>query len=137
LVYESPANADIIIMIFTPKAGLSLGFALFMLVNVPAGLAGYDYKFESRETGMGQFESEISAKLERGLTNVLFGWTEVFRTPARWSNDIAYGTFKAVTLGIPYGAMRAVGRTVVGVYEGVTFYAPQRPIFEPIQGNIV
>ena len=101
------------------------------------GFARYDYRLDSREVKSGQFESEMAAKIERGATNVLFGWTEIFRTPADWASNPEHGKFQAVVIGIPYGVIRAVGRTGVGVYEMVTFFVPQEPIFYPIQGDVV
>ena len=101
------------------------------------GYGSYDYKLDSHIARTGQFESEISNKLERGTTNILYGWTEIFRTPVDWSQDTQHGFLQAVTIGLPYGAVRMVGRTVVGVYEVATCYAPQKPIFAPIEGDIV
>lgn len=116
----------------------TLGAGLLFLAAVPLpAAAGYDYKFDSREVTIGQFESEISSKLVRGVENTLYGWTEMFRIPAEWSGRIDRGTFQAVTLGIPYGMFRFVGRTIIGVYEITTCYAPQGPIMAPIQGDVV
>ena len=115
-------------------------FTLWMIVGialmVPQVDAKYDYRFDKRSDPMGNFESEMSGKLERGVTNTLFGWTEIFKTPIRWADNPEHGKFKAFTLGLPYGVIRAAGRTGVGVYEAVTCYAPQKPIFSPIQGEV-
>ena len=45
--------------------------------------------------------------------------------------------FSALFLGLPYGITRAVGRTLVGVYEVSTCYAPQKPIFDLIEGEVL
>ena len=86
---------------------------------------------------MGQFESEISEKLSRGATNIVFGWTEVLRTPVEMGEGPQNSKFKAFAVGVPYGIFRFIGRTVVGFYEVATCYAPQPPIFAPLQGDVV
>jgi putative exosortase-associated protein (TIGR04073 family) len=113
-------------------------FLICLVILSPRGLfAHYDYKFDQTEVKSGQFESEITAKLERGITNILFGWTEAFRVPVDLSGDPEHGKIQAFTLGIPYGLLRGVGRTGVGVYEVLTCYVPQQPIFYPIQGDVL
>ena len=98
---------------------------------------GYDYKFDSRPVKTGQLESEISEKLSRGITNFIFGSTEAVRTPVEWGESIETGAFKTLTLGIPFGILRAGARTLVGLYEIVTCYAPQKPIMYPLEGDVV
>ena len=98
--------------------------------------AHYDYKFEAKTPKMGQFESDISAKLSRGITNIVYGWTEVFRTPTDMAAETDKGFLTAAFLGLPYGILRVPVRTLVGVYEVATCYAPQGPILSPIEGNI-
>lgn len=99
--------------------------------------AGYDYRFENRENPMGQYESETSAKLTRGVTNIAYGWTELFRTPADWAAKSEHRIWSALAVGIPYGMIRVGARTLIGVYETVTCYAPQKPIMSDIQGEVV
>lgn len=95
-------------------------------------LAGYDYEYSAR----GHFEAETSEKLTRGITNASLGWMEMFHTPVHWGIQADRSAFSAFTLGFPYGIMRALGRTVVGVYEIATCYAPQGPIFYELQGEV-
>ncbi len=115
-----------------------LGMILLCCASLsPLLFASYDYKLDSRQVKMGQFESEIGAKLGRGATNILYGWTEIARTATRWSGEPEHGFWEAVTIGIPYGVFRMMGRTIVGVYEVATCYAPQKPIFSPIEGDVV
>ena len=111
---------------------------IFLLVFLGAGEshAGYDYKFESQEPKMGQFESEIGGKLQRGTTNLLYGWTELMRTPVQMSQGPEHRLATALVVGIPYGILRAVGRTGIGIYEMMTCFAPQPPIMAPIEGNV-
>lgn len=101
-------------------------------VSFSAMASRYDYEMTER----GHFEAESAAKMTRGLTNVLFGWTEIVQTPVYWAQPIDRGPISAVFVGVPYGIVRALGRTVVGVYEVATFYAPQKPIFGEIQGDV-
>lgn len=110
---------------------------LMSLLSPCLGWGGYDYQFDTRMVKHGQFESEISAKLSRGITNVLLGWTELIKTPIETADPIDDGVIKAVFVGIPYGISRFVARTLVGVFEIATFYAPQKPIMRPIEGDVV
>lgn len=76
------------------------------------------------------FAKDPFVKLGRGLGNTVFGFFEILRQPAlmakteRW--PIALGG------GIPKGALYAVARTVVGVYEAATFPIPAPQNYEPI-----
>ena len=116
-------------------------FSLFLwgliLQTTPAALAaGYDYKFDSKPVKIGHFETEMADKFTRGLTNTAFGWTEMARTPATMTEGIEGSFLKSIFLGIPYGLVRGVARTGVGVYEILTFYAPQGPIMESLEGDV-
>lgn len=110
---------------------------LIVLLPFSQAEGGYDYKFDPKPVKIGQFESEVGDKLARGITNLVFGWTEMIRTPVEWGERTETGAFKAVTLGIPYGILRGPARTVVGLYEIVTCYAPQKPIMASIEGDVV
>lgn len=107
-----------------------------MFAGVPAQ-AGYEYRMDTRTNPMGQIESEISAKFTRGVVNVLYGWTEIARTPINMAQGPRKNFLKVIFVGIPYGVLRAAGRTVLGVFEIVTCYAPQKPIMAPIEGEVV
>lgn len=112
---------------------ISLGFEW---MPIPSGWAAYDYRFDAKDDLHGQYESSASAKLTRGLTNVLFGWTELVRTPTAMAAGIEHNKITAFLLGVPYGIVKFGARTVVGVYEVVTFYAPQSPIMPEIRGDV-
>ena len=112
-----------------------LGAALF--IKMPPAGASFDASYDSKEDLKGQYESTSSEKMTRGLTNVAFGWTEIGRTPAKMSAGIEHGALSSFLLGVPYGVLRAVGRTVVGGYEVATFFAPQSPIMKNLQGDVV
>lgn len=118
-------------------ARIFIGLFCLLALLPGSAYARYDYKFDSQEVPMGQFESEMSSKLERGVNNTLFGASEVLRVPVDWSSDPAHGKIQAFTIGIPYGAARAAGRVITGVYEIATFYIPQKPIFYPIEGEVL
>lgn len=78
----------------------------------------------------------MASKLTRGATNTAFGWTEIMSTPAQMAAGIEHGALYSTVFGLPYGVFRFVRRTLVGVYEVGTFYAPQSPILPEIQGSI-
>lgn len=78
----------------------------------------------------------MAAKFTRGVVNTLFGWTELAKTPIDMSQGPKKNIFKTVFVGIPYGVLKAVGRTGVGLFEMLTFYAPQNPILPPIEGDV-
>lgn len=79
------------------------------------------------------FAGDPIRKLSRGLVNTAFGWVEIpaeiFREAER-SADV--GGFMIAPFK---GLFKAIGRTVVGVYEVVTFIIPipsrYRPLIEP------
>ena len=60
--------------------------------------------------------------LLRGVTNVLFGWTELIREPAQEAR--AGGN---VFVGILQGAGQSVRRTAAGAGELLTFWTPKTP----------
>lgn len=95
--------------------------------------AEYDYEYSAR----GNFEAEMGQKFSRGITNTFFGWMEMFHTPVHWGIQADRTVWSAVAIGIPYGVLRAVGRTMVGVYEMTTCFAPQGPIFYDLQGEVL
>ena len=115
----------------------ALGICVFLCLLSVSVYAGYDYKFESRENAYGQFESEISSKLTRGVINTATGWMEIFRTPTYWGESIEHNWFSTAVIGVPYGLFRFMGRTFVGVYEVATCFVPQGPIFADIEGTII
>jgi putative exosortase-associated protein (TIGR04073 family) len=119
---------------FYKKTALILVFGILF---GSSGYAAYDYRFDSKEDLKGQFESSAGEKLTRGLTNVLFGWMEIARTPAERAAGIEHGKVNAFLLGVPHGIMRFAGRTVVGAYEIVTCYAPQSPIMPNLPGEVL
>ena len=64
----------------------------------------------------GNYEVEVSEKLQRGLTNLTLGWTEVVRSPTAYANSPKRGVTGAVLVGFPVGILRSIGRTLVGAY---------------------
>ncbi len=99
--------------------------------------AGYKYRFDERMNQRGQYELEVSEKLTRGINNTIYGWTEMARTPIDWAERPGRGVLGALILGVPYGFFRMLGRTFVGIYEMGTCYAPQKPIFSEIEGDVL
>ncbi len=117
------------------KRSLALA-VVWMLAGACPLIAGYEYKFDNKTNPMGEFESEITGKLTRGMVNLIYGWTEIARTPINMSQGPKKNFLKTTLIGVPYGILRAGARTVLGVYEIVTCWAPQKPIMEPIEGEV-
>lgn len=114
------------------QAGLVvLSVFVFCAAMAPAAQA-YDYP-----TDHGQFEAAMSTKLTRGITNTLYGWTEIVRTPIAIGEEPTIGLAEALAFGLPYGAFRLVKRTLVGVYEIATCYAPQSPVMDRLEGDVM
>lgn len=66
-------------------------------------------------------------KLGRGISNVLFGWTEV---PVTWNQKMKQGkplTYLLTTAPV-LGVARAFMRTGTGIYEVVTFTGPHKRV---------
>lgn len=79
----------------------------------------------SRATGWLVFE-----KLGRGVGNFFFGWVEIPSTiQRRYHEQDAPASFAS---GALIGMAKAVGRTLVGMYETVTFLLPIPPDYQPV-----
>ena len=74
-----------------------------------------------------------SRKLGRGLANTGLGWTEIFKGIEDVQGES--GFWAGATWGPLYGAVNAVKRTGIGLYETATFpfAGPNRfdPVLEP------
>lgn len=116
-----------------PRSSVLLVFLVCFFASTVQ--ADYDYVMEPRVRSAGDYESQSAEKATRGLTNVLMGWSEIVAAPTRWGQSHNHGVVSAVVVGVPYGIVRAIGRTLTGVYEIATFYAPQDPIFYPMEGG--
>ena len=72
-------------------------------------------------------------KLFRGVTNTATGWLEIPKQIAKTSQESGAGP--GFTWGFAKGIGWAIGRTVVGAYEIVTFPFPipeeYRPVMQP------
>lgn len=75
----------------------------------------------------------ILHKFFRGIVNAATGWMELFKQPTLETQE--KGPKTGLTWGIVKGIGYAVGRSVVGAYEIVTFPLPipegYRPIMDP------
>jgi len=101
--------------------------SLILLVDVTSSYAqevDIDASFESGPL-KGPFR-----KLTRGFLNLLFGGLEIGETVCE------VGREEGVTAGATYGLLKgfcfAIARTVIGVYELVTFPIPIPADYEPI-----
>ena len=74
------------------------------------------------------YGEQVTGKLKYGLTNLLLGWTELFREPMRASQ-----AGENVLVGIGRGVWNAVGDTIGGAVDTVTFPIPQLDI--PLPGG--
>lgn len=118
------------------KSSIAMLIGTFLLLSGDLH-AAYDYRYDSKEDLRGQYEAGCAAKFTRGVTNILFGWTEIGRAPAKMAAGIEHNALTSFLLGVPYGVLRAVGRTGVGVYETGTFFAPQSPVMKDLQGDVL
>lgn len=71
-----------------------------------------------------------ATKLGRGVVNTVAGWLEIPATMERRYREDDTGT--SIFVGAATGAVRAVMRTGVGVYETLTFWLPYPENFKPI-----
>ena len=78
------------------------------------------------------YGEKATGKLKYGLTNTLLGWTSLFRTPVKASQE-----GQNVFVGIGKGVWNAVGQTVGGVAHAITFPIPQIDIPLPEGGTDV
>jgi len=73
---------------------------------------------------------DMSAKLCRGVVNVLTGLGEIPRQMIISGRD--RGWWAVLPVGIPAGVIMTVGRTGVGVFETGTFFIPINDSYGPI-----
>jgi putative exosortase-associated protein (TIGR04073 family) len=70
-------------------------------------------------------------KLGRGLSNLVFGWSEIYPTVAKVNTD--HGNSAAAGYGVVRGVGRGFARFGVGFYEVLTFPFPiNRGTYMPI-----
>ncbi|MBU6179987.1 MAG: exosortase system-associated protein, TIGR04073 family [Verrucomicrobia bacterium] len=66
-------------------------------------------------------------KLGRGVSNIVYGWTEIPMTMARWHQLHTEQSSGIVTAGFFTGIQRAGARLKYGFYEVINF---QRPLYK-------
>ena len=69
-------------------------------------------------------------KLGRGVSNLMWGWTDFFLTVHQ--EDRLNGPFAAYSYGVIKGVYKVVGRGVIGAYETGFFYLPYPEGYWPI-----
>ena len=73
---------------------------------------------------------DMSAKLNRGVVNILTGWGEIPRQMVVSKRD--RGWWAVLPVGIPAGAIMTLGRTGTGVFETALFFVPINNSYGPI-----
>ncbi len=74
----------------------------------------------------GEYASDSEAKFTRGLANIATGWGETPKNIVNESNN--HNALVGLTYGTVKGAAHTVGRTAVGVFDLVTFFAPTEEV---------
>ena len=97
---------------------VSIFLVIFALIASPAFAAG------------NQCMEKCAGKFGYGLTNVLLGWTEIFQEPYQAGKE-----GKNVLVGAGEGLVNAVGDTVGGALNLVTFFIPKLEIPLPEGGT--
>lgn len=69
-------------------------------------------------------------KLGRGITNIGTGWVEIPKQIRRSTEES--GDMAGVVVGPLKGIAKAIGRTLAGIYEVVTFLIPLPRRYEPL-----
>jgi len=95
---------------------------LFILFLIIYGLLTMDCGFA--------YAGDPIQKLARGITNVATGWVEIPKEIGRSVEKS--GDFAGLVVGPLKGIAKAIGRTVAGAYEVVTFLIPLPRRYEPV-----
>jgi len=105
----------LIILLVTLIAGLS--YASTINTNItPANKAGADSMAAQRDA----VNNKPGEKAERGVKNILFGWTDIPRSIIQVTRD-SKNPFWGLTAGTLKGIGKAFPRTVSGVADVVSF----------------
>ncbi len=81
-------------------------------------------------SGEVSYGTGVGRKLSRGLGNLAFGWMDILKGVEEQSDQ--HNLIAAITYGPIIGTSHAVGRTLAGAYEVVTFPIKTSENFEPI-----
>jgi len=99
-------------------------FGIALLAAPMTALAASPWASEST------WGAQATGKLKYGLTNTLLGWTSIFREPVQASQ-----AGENVVVGIGRGLWNAVGQTLGGAVDTVTFVIPQIDVPLPEGGT--
>jgi len=103
-----------------------------LMVAVPAVVAQQAY---SPIDGVMNYGGGCVDRLDTGLGNVVLGWTDVLVYPAKGAvqrdactpvSNVLYH----LPVGVGMGAAAAVGRTVKGLFQTVTFLIPKNDFWD-------
>jgi putative exosortase-associated protein (TIGR04073 family) len=76
------------------------------------------------------YKQNPQRKFGRGLHNVMYGWTEIPVTIHKVDQE--FGPAAATSYGLVKGTTNAVGRTIVGIFEMITFPIKGKRGYDPI-----
>lgn len=97
--------------------------SLLCVVAVPATAMAAD---KSDDSGYG---TQVMDKFTRGVANTATGWVEIPKNMINVGQEQNIGM--GLTWGLLKGTLQAVGRTVVGAFDLVTFFVPTNEFVHP------
>ena len=105
-------------------------FGLILLVGVALVAAPLLVSAASPWADEPTWGAQATGKLKYGVTNLLLGWTSLFREPVQ-----AHQAGENVFVGVGRGVWNAVGQTVGGALHAVTFPITQIDVPLPEGGT--
>ena len=107
--------------------GKRIGMVVFGVALMAAPITAFAASEWASEATWG---AQATGKLKYGLTNTLLGWTSIVREPVQASQ-----AGENVVVGIGRGLWNAVGQTLGGAVDTVTFFVPQIDVPLPKGGT--
>jgi len=104
---------------------LILTLCMAVTASCPSWAVDPSEKLEHKDYGQA-----VGRKLQRGASNIAFGWVEIPAGISEIGNK--HGVGAAATWGVVHGVGRAIQRTAVGIFEVITFPVGLPQNFEPI-----
>lgn len=107
-----------------------LVWVVLLCVGSPAEMAQAYTSYTPIDNSRRDYSAGASRKLGRGLANAGLGWTDIFKGMEDVNEE--KGFWAGATWGPLYGAVNAVKRTGLGLYETVTFPFEGPNHFDPV-----